>query len=84
MLNVKQKTIEVIEVDQNFVFEIHEVESDGQKLVEVWVYQKDYDTKMHAFSILKEAVETPIKLYKHIEEHMEEYIGAYKEEIMSE
>lgn len=84
MLNVKQKTIEVIELENNFVFEIHEVVAEGQDLVEVWVYQKEYDTKMHAFSILKEAVETPIKLYKHIEEHMNEYIDAYKEEVMSE
>lgn len=84
MLNVVQKNISVIEVENNFVFEIHEVATEDGPLVEVWVYQKEYDTKIHAFGIMKEAIENPMKLYQHIEEHMEEYINQYKEEVMDE
>lgn len=84
MLDVKQRTIKVIEVEEGFVFEIHEVELEGEEVVEVWVYQKDYSTKIHAFSILKASIENPTKLYKHIEDHMQEYIDTYKEEVMEE
>lgn len=84
MLKVEQKTISVIEVEDQFVFEIHEVATEEGTLVEVWVYHKEYDTKIHAFGIMKEAIESPMKLYQHIEEHMDEYIGQYKEEVIEE
>ncbi|MDO5293450.1 MAG: hypothetical protein Q4F05_11955 [bacterium] len=84
MLDVKQKSIQVIEVEDGFVFEIHEITVEGEIVVEVWVYQKECSTKIHAFSIMKESIENPAKLYKHIEDHMQEYIDIYKEEVIEE
>lgn len=84
MLEVKQRTIQVAELEQDFVVEIHEVKEENEDLVEVWIYNKAYDTKIHAFSILKANVETPIKLYQYIEEHAEEFMNQYKEEVMEE
>lgn len=84
MLDVKQRTIEVIEAADGFVFEIHEVKVEGEDVVEVWVYQTDYSTKIHAFSILKESISNPANLYKHIEDNMQEYIDTYKEEVFED
>lgn len=84
MLDVKQRTIQVIEVEDGYVFEIHELPVDKDTVVEVWVYQKDYSTKIHAFSIMKSTISNPIKLYQHIEDNMKEYIDTYKEEVIEE
>lgn len=84
MLDVKKKELEVIELDNNFVIEIHNEVLEGEDVIEVWVYNREYSTKIHAFSILKANVESPIKLYKHIEEHLNEYLDAYREEVMEE
>lgn len=84
MLDVKQRTIQVIEVEGGYVFEIHEMPVDKDSLVEVWLYQKDYTTKIHAFSIMKSNISNPTKLYKHIEDNMREYIDTYKEEVIEE
>ena len=70
MLDVKQRTIQVIEVEDGYVFEIHELPVDKDTLVEVWVYQKEYSTKIHAFSIMKSTISNRAKLYQHIEENM--------------
>ncbi|BBF43389.1 hypothetical protein lbkm_2077 [Lachnospiraceae bacterium KM106-2] len=84
MLDVKKKEIQVIELEDNFVIEIHDEVLEGEAVVEVWVYNREYSTKIHAFSIMKEDIESPIKLYKHIEEHKQEYLDAYQEEVMDE
>ncbi|WP_310604522.1 hypothetical protein [Anaerosporobacter sp.] len=84
MLDVKQRTIQLIEVEDGYVFEIHEIPIEGDSVVEVWVYQKEYTTKIHAFSILKSTISNPTNLYKHIEDNMQEYIGTYKEEVIEE
>lgn len=81
MLEVKQKTIRVAEAKDGFEFEIHDVMVEGEEVVEVWTYHKDYDEKIHAFSVLKKGLENPVKLYKHIEDNMDEFIEAYKEEV---
>lgn len=82
MLDVKQRTIQVIEVEDGYIFEIHELPADKDTVVEVWIYQKDYTTKIHAFSIMKSNISNPTKLYKHIEDNMQEYIDMYKEEVI--
>ncbi|HAB61713.1 MAG TPA: hypothetical protein DCE48_13645 [Lachnospiraceae bacterium] len=84
MLDVKQRTIQVIEVEEGYIFEIHELPVDKDTVVEVWVYQKEYTTKIHAFSIMKSTISNPTKLYKHIEDNMQEYIDTYKEEVIEE
>jgi hypothetical protein len=84
MLDVKQRTIQVIEVADGYIFEIHELPADKDTVVEVWIYHKDYTTKIHAFSIMKSTISSPIKLYKHIEDNMQEYIDTYKEEVVEE
>ena len=84
MLDVKQRTIQVIEVEDGYIFEIHEIPVDKDTMVEVWVYQKEYATKIHAFSILKSTISNPNKLYQHIEGNMQEYIDTYKEEVIEE
>lgn len=84
MLNVKQRTVDYIEIEDNYVFEVHLVTIDKEEVYEVWLYNTEYNTKGHSFSILKTSVESMAKLYKHIEEHKDEYILEYKENFMEE
>lgn len=84
MLDVKERTIKVIEVDSDFVFEIHEIPADRDFVVEVWLYHKEYSTKIHAFSVMKSTISNPLNLYKHIEQNMEDYINEYKEEVFED
>ena len=84
MLDVKQTTIRVVEVENGYVFEIYDLPVKDDTVVEVWIYHKEYSTKMHAFSVMKSIISNPLNLYKHIEDNMQEYINMYKEEVIGE
>lgn len=81
MLKAEERSIKVIQVEDQFVFEIHEVPTSDGIMVEVWIYHTDYDTKKHVFGIMKDSIENPLKLFKYIEDNMDSFIEEYKEEV---